>query len=208
MKKLLHLTLLLSFTCFAQPEKDSLLARDHDKVIRQLKMMRYLDSIVTQEMVKSGNGTREIHRSFYRFYLDTIAGQSPFGFKETANYLGYQGTTGPGTWKDFRSKVYSRNIDEVCNITWKYGYVSPKRLNAIVPGKYNSIMLYATRDYSADKKIKKIFKKEYKVGNLGKEEYEYYKFMRKRKGILNKEDVEYLQNNTSGKINFSKVDIN
>jgi hypothetical protein len=193
MKKLLHLTLLLSITCFAQPEKDSLLARDHDKVIRQLKMMRYLDSIALKETINSGNGTREIHTSFYRFYLDTIAGKSPFGFRETADYLGYKSTTGPGTFKDFRSRVYSRNIDNVLELTLKYGYISRERLKRPLGEKFTSLMTYVSKDDANDKKLKKLFAQEYNLANMPEAEYEFFKYIVQRKGELTNTDIKKLE---------------
>jgi uncharacterized protein (DUF885 family) len=185
------LFLLITASVFAQREKDSLLARDHDKVIRQLDMMRYLDSIAMDGVMHPEK--RDISRNYYRYYLDTIVGHSPFGFRETADYLGYKTTTGPATWKDFSSRVAEKNIDAAFALTEKYGYIDNRRLKQDNNKKDYSLLLYVCSSSKYDKEFKKMLKQEFKIGNMHGSDYEFFKFLVQRKTIVTPEEIKELE---------------
>jgi hypothetical protein len=194
MKKLyVFAVLLLSFIGTAQPEKDSLLAKDHDKVLVQLNMMRYLDSICTQNILKTSDGKVEVFKSFYRFYLDTIAGRSPAGFRATADFLGYEGTRGPMSWREFNSRAAKRNIETMMKLIVDYGYIDAKRIGSAPFKKHVSFLTYIAKDNSYDDKLKPLLQKEFEIGNISEHEYDMFKSLIKRKRVLTKRDIKNVE---------------
>lgn len=193
MKQLL-LVFILSFsvTVVAQPEKDSLLAQDHDKVLVQLRMMRYLDSIVTDQTILARSSGKPIHQNFYKFYLDTIAKQSPFGLRSVSDYLGYEGSKGPVTAKEFNDRVARKNVYAVIALTQKYGYITSKRLR--MKGKitkHTSLTTYLWRDNAYLSQFAKLFEEEYRLGNLTEPEYTFFRI--RMKGAITEEDEKVLK---------------
>jgi hypothetical protein len=205
MKKVILIVLLLfSISGFSQPEKDSLLTKDLDLVMEKLKLMHYLDQVGMEYWTMANQEVREAsNKTFPYYFTSQIVKNNPTSI-DIKEYLGMDlKEFVPIKWKDFLSAVYEKNIVEFIALTKKYGYMSFERMRKFdLVGKLSGNAVFVIRTKTHDKEVKKLIKKEFKIGNMPETEYEHFKFFLQRKSVLIKEDVARFEKKTGNKMIF------
>lgn len=154
--------------------------------------MKYLDSIAILQYSITIEQAAQSDKSFYRYYMDSVVAKNPASFTTVPVFLGYTGYSAPMSWEQFRNRVSAKNLDEIINFTKKYGYLSPKRMKSLMLPDHFSTITFIISEDSRDKELKRLFKKEYKAGNIPESEYEFFKFIVERKKVLTNYDVKQL----------------
>ncbi len=188
------ISLLFSSSCFAQAEKDSLLLVDKDVIMQKLDLMFYLDEVGMEFWTMPGDEYRaKSNKKFPYYFINTIVRNNPTSIN-LKEYLGFDFKEfKPITWEDYLNAAYEKNITEFLALTKKYGFLSNERLNRSKDGKTKSLVTFLTRNSSLDGAIKRLLKKEKKIGNISEKEYEHFKFILKRKRMITNEDIAELE---------------
>ncbi len=195
------IVLLFHGAIYSQSQIDpraTLREKDYKDIAAHYKMMKYLDSISLEYGSLPIRQRDEANKKFYSYYIDTIARLSPAGFEKTNNYLGYKGIQGPMTWEEFKRILYRKNILSIIEMTQKYGYLGVKTIQAKDINLISNV-IHVWRDEKYDKQLKKLFKSEYKLGNIDKKEYNQLKFVFKRKTTISESDKKWLWKHASTK---------
>lgn len=190
MKKVLFiLFVLVSFSGFAQAEKDSLVEVDKEAILDKLELMFYLDQEATKCLTMTKEKQAELDKTFPYYFMNAIVKNNPstldlrefigFDFKEFKPIKG----------KDFYVAVYEENLVEFIDMTKKYGYLSTQRLKRYKDAKAYSPLIFVIHNSYSDKEVKKLMKQEFKIGNIDQKEYDQFKFFLERKKELTDDDV-------------------
>lgn len=201
MKKVLLLLLLFtSFSGFSQVEKDSLLIADKAAILDKLDLMFYLDHVGMEYLKMQGEQSRvESDKTFPYYFVNTIVKNNPSSI-DLAKFIGFDFKEyKPVKWKDFLNAVYEKNLNEFIELTEKYGYLSIKRLKRLKDKKADGLVIFVVRNDTQDKKIKKLLKREKKIGNISQKDYDLFKFFLERKKVMTDYDVARFEKN-GGKI--------
>jgi len=197
MKQLyLLIILLLSLIAYSQPAKDSLLRLDRVSVSKQFILMYHLDKCAKSYYLKDKKERALSELRFTQFYNDSIIGTNPVPEVSISKYLGFKNETDiPVNWKDFISRAYDNTILTLLSLTEKYGYPSKARMNTEAGDRFSyATMFLATYAPKYDKQLKKLFKQEYKAGNISEKEYELFRLVIKRKTTMTKADLDLMKN--------------
>ena len=205
MKQLVLLIVLLVFSSgYSQPAKDSLLAKNHQKVDEKLFVAHYLDECAFKYFMKSKQ--EKAQNNFSRYFREIVVGYNPVPSINISEYLGYKNGEEPKDSEAFCDVVFNKNIETIMQLTKEYGYPSWERMRA---GGYTtfhySSMIFIIRSSDYDKRLKPIFKHENAVGNLSEKEYNHFKFIIKRKKILTNDDIKWLEEKAGVKMNMKNV---
>lgn len=166
MNKIYILILLLSsnFT-FAQANKDSLLAKDVDVLIEELRFMHELDQ-----------GTRKYldYGSFNKNFTDSIERLSKEEIKVAEESLKLTKESRSKIWDNFLNPLDSLKAERMIEIIDKYGFPSEKRLRKYSDQKidFSARTILVHTPFSFKEKMIPIIEREYKAGNL-KNQCEY-----------------------------------
>ena len=199
--------LLCSVAGFSQPEKDALLEADNLKVDEMITMAQYLDRCAANYFIKPPEEKAKM--GFSRYYREIVIGYSPVPSYNIAEYLGYKVGTEPINNEVFMDAVCSKNIEMLLTVTEKYGYPSCERMRACAFKKATcGSMIFIMRSDAYDKKLKAIFKRENKLGNLSDKEYNHFKFIIKRKKMITDADIKWLEENAGVKMRITDKLIN
>ena len=169
---------------FAQPVKDSLLAKDYKQVEDRLTVMHYLDHMATTYYDKHPEVKKGAKDSnFINYYNGVIVSGNPVVSIAVPEYLGYANNEVPLNGTDFFERVAEKNIQSLVSIIETYGYPSASRVKVNVAAKKNMMAsIFVSRTDKGDDKLKKLIKPELKSGNISENEYDTLKFfMSKRK---------------------------
>jgi len=172
----------LAFLCciagFAQPVKDSLLAKDYKLVEDRLTVMHYLDHMATTYYDKHPEAKKGAKDSnFINYYNGVIVSGNPVVSITVPEYLGYANNEVPLNGTDFFGRVAEKNIQSLVSIIETYGYPSASRVKVNVAAKKNMMAsIFVSRTDKGDDKLKKLIKPELKMGNMSDNEYENLKF--------------------------------
>ena len=169
--------ILLLFYCipgFCQPEKDALLKRDQDIVKNKLILMHYLDNNVLHYFTSITKAEKDKGEGLAYFYKNLIT-NSPVASPTVAEFLGY-GNEVPANNADFFDTVFDKVFGALINITQIYGYPSQERIKIVIDGKSYTPVVFVTRTVKIDATVKRLFKSEYKIGNMTKGEYDTFKY--------------------------------
>lgn len=190
MKKVLFIVFVfVSFSGFAQAEKDSLVKVDEKAIRDKLELMFYLDRATVNYWKMSKQEKEESDKTFPYYFINTIVRNNPSSI-DLAEFIGFNFKEfRPIKWKNFCDAVYQKNLYEFISLTEKYGYLSIKRLDRLKDKKADGQAVFVFRNDSEDKKIKKLLKKENKNGNLPDKEYDMFKLFLERKKIITAKDV-------------------
>jgi len=202
--KQLYIVLLLLFSAhaFCQPEKDALLEADNLKVDEMITMAQYLDRCAANYFIKPAE--EKANMGFSRYYREIVIGYSTVPSFNIPEYLGYKDGAEPLNNDAFMDAVYSTNIEMLLTVTDKYGYPSCERMRAGAFKKATcGSMIFIMRSDAYDKKLKAIFKRENKLGNLSDKEYNHFKFIMKRKKMITDADIEWLEKNAGVKMRIT-----
>ena len=166
MNKIYILILLLSsnFT-FAQADKDSLLAKDADVLIEELRFIHELDQ-----------GTRKYldYGSFNKSFTDSIERLSKEEIKVAEESLKLTKESRSKIWDNFLNPLDSLKAERMIEIIDKYGFPSGKRLRKYSDQKidFSARTILVHTPFSFKEKMIPIIEREYKAGNL-KNQCEY-----------------------------------
>ncbi len=199
-KLILFIILWTSIGCFAQPGKDSLLLADRDAVLEKLSLMFYLDNATSEYHIMTKAKQAISDRDFPQYYAKSIVKNNPTSL-DINEYL-REGSEDfkPEKWSDFIQAVYGKNITEFIAITEKYGYISFNR-QRVIKGQatkehetsVNGQLTFVSRHSGYDKMVRKIIKKELKIGNMPQGDYTYFKFALERKTNISDADIAKLE---------------
>ena len=169
--------LLASATCFSQPAKDSLLAKDYKQVEARLILMHYLDRTAINYFAQHPEATKNgKDADFILYYNNEVVNKNPALQVPVSDYLGYTASQ-PENSVEFIDRVAQKNIASLVSITEKYGYPSPQRIKINFEDKKNLLaVIFVSRINKIDKKLKKLMKTELKLGNISSNEYENFRF--------------------------------
>lgn len=188
-KVLLILFVLVSFSGFAQAEKDSLVEVDKEAILDKLELMFYLDQEATKCLTMTKEKQSELDKTFPYYFMNTIVKNNPSTL-DLREFIGFDFKEfKPIKCKDFYVAVYEKNLTEFISLTEKYGYLSIKRLDRIKDKKADGQAIFVVRNDNEDRKIKKLLKKENKIGNLPDMEYDMFKLFLERKKVITDKDV-------------------
>lgn len=159
------LLLLFSNFTFAQADKDSLLAKDADLLIEELRFMHELDQ-----------GTRKYldYGSFNKSFTDSIERLSREEIKIAEESLKLSKESRAKIWDNFLSPLDSLKAERMIEIIEKYGFPSEKRLGKYSDRKidFSARTILVHTPFSFKEKMIPIIEREYKAGNL-KNQCEY-----------------------------------
>ena len=163
---------------FAQPMKDSLLAKDYKQVEDRLTVMHYLDHMATSYYDKHPEVKKGAKDSnFINYYNGVIVSGNPVTAITVPEYLGYINNEVPINGTDFYDRVAEKNIQSLLSIIETYGYPSAARIKVNVEAKKNMMAsIFVSRTDKGDDKLKKLIKPELKSGNMSENEYDTLKF--------------------------------
>ena len=175
MKKIILVIYLLSISnAFAQPAKDSALARDHVQVIENLKLMFYLDDEATRYLALDIPAKNAGDKDFPN-YFRTILKRSSFLESKVLAFLGYNKASLPKDGFEFANTISNKNATALLSIIESYGYPSFKRIKQYTDEKLNAAGTFIVKSpHSYRKNFKSKLKQEYKFKNLSESEYEVY----------------------------------
>jgi hypothetical protein len=179
---ILTLVLLVSVFGFAQAEKDSLLRRDAAQIKGQLNFMLYLHKIAMKGKCMGYMDKLKSDREFGNIYANEIVLNNPEPSLDVTQYLGRV----PNSWDEFMAVVYNRNFETIMADIEKYGYLTVKRFPESI-GLTSPVTFVMYVDKDKRKAYHKLLKKEYKIKNLSKEEYESSMFFTNINGASREE---------------------
>ena len=165
-------TIFLFFLVFAsliisQPKKDSLLIKDADKLIEELRFIYELDQS-TRKYLEYG--------TFDKSICDSIESLNTESIKIANKQLSLSQDTKDKIWKSFLSPLDTLKAERMIQIIEKYGFPSFKRIEKL-SGKdidFNPVIILAHTPFSFKDRMIHLLEKEYKAGNFfGKCEYGY-----------------------------------
>ncbi|TVZ26578.1 hypothetical protein JM83_1553 [Gillisia sp. Hel_I_86] len=160
MKKLLLLICLISaFNINAQTEKDSLLKRDADNIISELRFMYNLDQGIRKYL---DYGTLDKHLT------DSIESLSEEQLKKAEKELSLTKPVRNEIFKNFLNPIDTLNTDRMIEIIEKYGFPSLKRLKKYSDQKieFSPYIILIHTPFSYKNRMIEIIEREYKAGNM------------------------------------------
>lgn len=166
MKNIIFLLLIIiTNSSLAQADKDSLLAKDVDVLIEELRFMHGLDQ-----------GTRKYldYGSFNKSFTDSIERLSREEIKMAEDSLKPSKASRAKIWDNFLNPLDSLKANRMIEIIEKYGFPSEKRLQKYSDQKLNfsarTILVHTP--FSFKDKMIPIIEREFQAGNL-KNQCEY-----------------------------------
>lgn len=166
MKNIIFLLLIIiTNSSLAQADKDSLLAKDVDVLIEELRFMHGLDQ-----------GTRKYldYGSFNKSFTDSIERLSREEIKMAEDSLKLSKASRAKIWDNFLNPLDSLKANRMIEIIEKYGFPSEKRLQKYSDQKLNfsarTILVHTP--FSFKDKMIPIIEREFQAGNL-KNQCEY-----------------------------------
>ena len=190
MKFLYFLLAFVPFTGFAQAEKDSLLLANYESVKEKLELMQYLDQKANGLYKQDAAAMAKIDKDFAGFYRDSVLAGNPTRLDISA-YLGYKPGKQPKSLERFQEEAFSANLDMLLSLTKTYGYLCGQRINKLKPdGKLISGLICTQRIKGYEKRLRKLFDTEYKIGNMPEGEYVFFDTMANCNGVLTNADIE------------------
>lgn len=164
-KLFILLFLLISNFTFAQADKDSLLAKDVDIVIEELRFMHGLDQGIRKYLD---------YGSFNKSFTDSIERLSKDEIKIAEESLRLPKESRSKIWDNFLNPLDSLKGERMIEIIEKYGFPSEKRLQKYSDQKidFSARTILVHTPFSFKKKLIPIIEREFKAGNL-KNQCEY-----------------------------------
>ncbi len=176
--------LLFSNFTFAQAVKDSLLAKDANVLIEELRFMHELDQ-----------GSRKYldYGSFNKSFTDSIERLSKEEIKLAEESLKLTKESRSNIWDNFLNPLDSLKAERMIEIIDKYGFPSEKRLRKFSNQKidFSARTILVHTPFSFKEKMIPIIEREYKAGNL-KNQCEYGYLLRHVNG---RSDFKYMLEN-------------
>lgn len=164
-KIIILLSFFASGLTFAQADKDSLLAKDADVLIEELRFMHGLDQ-----------GTRKYldYGSFNKSFTDSIERLSREEIILAEESLQLSKASRSRIWENFLNPLDSLKANRMIQIIEKYGFPSEKRLQKYSDRKmdFSAGMILVHTPFSFKDKLIPILEREFKAGNL-KNQCEY-----------------------------------
>ncbi len=153
------LLLLVSFQLMAQAEKDSLLARDAEQLIEEMRFMYQVDQR-TRKYLDYG--------SFEKRVTDSIENLSAEATKHAEISLQLPKPVKDRIWSRFISPLDSLKAARMMEIIETYGYPSGKRLRQFSEQEidFNPLVLLGHTPFNFKDRMIPLLEREYRAGNL------------------------------------------
>lgn len=143
----------------AQQEKDSLLARDADALVEELRFIYYLDQ-----------GSRKYldYGTFDKRATDSIEEQDRAAVNASVDSLKLSKETREKIWANFLNPLDSLKTVRMLEIIDTYGFPSTKRLKQFGNQHldFNPLIILVHTPFSFSSKVIPVIEKEYAAGNL------------------------------------------
>jgi hypothetical protein len=178
-------------TGFAQAEKDALLKRDSLQLQQQFTLMYYLHKKAGEGMCMGYMDKLKSDRVFGE-YFNTVIAENPVTSINVINYLGGKL---PTNWDEFMETVYTKNFNALTDIISTYGYPSFKRYKILpIDDHATQAVTFALHTNKEQRKaFQKIIKKEYKLKNIDKNEFESTIFLTDTEGMSSEKFRKYTE---------------
>jgi len=143
----------------AQTEKDSLLMRDADNIINELRFMYNLDQGIRKYLD---------YGSLDRHFTDSIENLSDEQIKIVEKELSLKKPVRKEIFENFLNPIDTLNTDRMIEIIEKYGFPSVKRLEKYSDQEleFSPYIILIHTPFSYKERVVELIEKEYKAGNL------------------------------------------